>query len=541
VTWERLYPKEGHIVLWENEVDDLTRKLKKFEGKAQDSSSNCRKINLLMQTCQNSWKYLEQIKHQQRLYHDISQTINKKQEAATFIGFQRGLNDESDDSEYCGLNTILGHIPHKEMHEMQMEEANAQLSKSSRFLNKLEEQRNKFLQARKEAEMEYFKQLEQQRQRFQGPADNQLSPRKEAEIKSDEQTDQFQCFQRTAENLPFPTGPVGDSPIHDCFLLGLMDIGKKLIEKYYSSPELLSVSYKNDLDPWRKELDRQKSTSQLCQTGEDGLYTGETVLHIAIVQANSEMVQYLLEQGIEISSRATGVFFQPKYLRPLSVELTTWQTFKAWIIGIDLKREKFAAVLKRENKDSGTYFGEYPLSFAASIGNVEICNLLYYYKQLRIQSCMDFESKKTVKDVCKMPKSEKKEFDMSILGKSRSWLERGQSIARMNPHLSKDFQWESDQGSEKQLMWEFVNATDNLGNTALHLAVWHRRKDTIDWILSKREGRHGLNVLNHDAFTPLTLAARRGHVDIFHHILYKNMSKTGWVYGKVSFMLIFAL
>ena len=46
---------------------------------------------------------------------------------------------------------------------------------------------------------------------------------------------------------PFLPGPVGDSPIHGCFLLGLHDLGFELIDEFYSTPGLLSTPYRNDL------------------------------------------------------------------------------------------------------------------------------------------------------------------------------------------------------------------------------------------------------------------------------------------------------
>ncbi len=84
-------------------------------------------------------------------------------------------------------------------------------------------------------------------------------------------------------------------------------------------------------------------------------------------------------------------------------------------------------------------------------------------------------------------------------------------------------------------MWRFLNACDTFGNTAMHMAVFHRRKEVVDWLMTTKEGRDNLNILNFDGFTPLTLAARHGYVDIFHHILYTHMSKVAWKYGKVRF------
>jgi len=148
------------------------------------------------------------------------------------------------------------------------------------------------------------------------------------------------------DSCVFSPGPVGDLPIHDCFLLDLTDFGERVIDTYFDSPQLLSLPYSNDLDPWR---DRPKCRS----SREDGLYTGETVLHIAIVKENRNLVQFLVDKGIDLSSRATGAFFQPKWIRPRVQELTNWQWLKAKIGGIDLKVEIFAVVKQELNE----YYG----------------------------------------------------------------------------------------------------------------------------------------------------------------------------------------
>jgi hypothetical protein len=83
-------------------------------------------------------------------------------------------------------------------------------------------------------------------------------------------------------------------------------------------------------------------------------------------------------------------------------------------------------------------------------------------------------------------------------------------------------------------MWSFVNAFDSLGNTALHMAVIHGRRDVVDWILTLKEGRDGLHLLNYHGLTPLTLAAYEGNVEMFEHILYTHLSTVAWRYGRVS-------
>ena len=376
----------------------------------------------------------------------------------------------------------------------------------------------------------------------------------------------------------FPTGPVGDSPIHCCFLLGLCDLGKELISEFYSSPELLSLPYKNDLEPWRRlaskaernkrsnlsnlndimrkslqllTATRRNSTNPDLEPLEDGLYTGETILHIAIVQEDEEMVQFLLDEGIEISSQAKGVFFQPRFQQPRSSDLTMLQRLKARIIGVDLKTDKFAAVKKVENKYSGCYYGEYPLSFAASIGNVDICDQLYCCWLARIKAVSDGSFKMTERERNEIRNS----LNMQSKGQSQEQtpqrsIFKSRSSASLNSHkLFEDSAvWHSSSGlspeakelvrsglspEAKELVWRFVNAADSFGNTAMHMAVINNRPAVIDWLMTLDEGRPSLEMLNHEGFTPLTLAARHGHVEVFDHILYKHMSQMSWTYGQV--------
>jgi hypothetical protein len=524
--WNILHPKDGRLVLWENDLlieitgavkeelllGKFKKEYKRNEKAVQEISEKCRNLNLLMLKNQKSWDFLGRIANHHRKIQEISQII-KERDAASSIRLQGEERAECNDSNNSGPNSYLSHSAHfcsiESNPDMQIEDDDATFNELSQSSKKLEQQRNKEHKLKDDAENEYFVEIRRQ----------------------------FECYHRLATDQPFPTGPVGESPVHDCFLFGLMEVGKKLIDMYYTTPELLSVRYLNDLDPWRKDPDWDDNKggdintegASNINTGEeseeDGLYTGQTLLHISIKREDIGMVQYLLEQGIEISSRATGVSFQPKFRLPSIVGLAGPERIKA-----NLQRF-FAPDLQIENKDSEAYYGEYPLSFAASIGNLEICTLLYYSKQLRIQSCMHFESKKiTAEEMCKMPRCEKDKASYhAVLSRRKLWQEKQTSIARMNSHLPIDFQHEPTQ---KLLMWEFVNAADSLGNTALHVAVWHRRKDIIDWILSMPEGSHSLSMLNHEAFTPLTLAVRRGDLEIFHHILYKYMGKT-LLYGKV--------
>jgi hypothetical protein len=48
------------------------------------------------------------------------------------------------------------------------------------------------------------------------------------------------------------------------------------------------------------------------RVGSPGLYSGETVLHIAIVNGDIRTVEWLLSQGASQLAKADGLFFMPK-------------------------------------------------------------------------------------------------------------------------------------------------------------------------------------------------------------------------------------
>jgi hypothetical protein len=317
----------------------------------------------------------------------------------------------------------------------------------------------------------------------------------------------------------FRPGPVGEFPIHQCLILGLESLGKTIIKKYFNSPELISIPYTNDLDPWRQ---RKIDDDLKLVPWEDGLYTGETALHIAIVKQNVRLVKFLLDHGAYISSRATGTFFQPPWLRPLSDRLTLLQKVFAWMGNVDLERFRYATLTREKNPDSVCYYGELPLSFAASVGNVQICRVLYLEHQKRERgSCSE---------------GDQKSLDHQISTRAAdSGLDEKSSLP---VDLWKDHQYYKNNITVKNLednikvsLWRFVNAVDCFGNTAMHLAVRHSRKDVVDWLVQVKFGSDSLDVVNCAGFTPLTLAAREGNLDMFDHILMQHMRKVVWKYG----------
>ncbi|XP_020623701.1 uncharacterized protein LOC110061212 [Orbicella faveolata] len=122
---------------------------------------------------------------------------------------------------------------------------------------------------------------------------------------------------------------VGENILHLCFLNATCvhyEIAKIIIKKY---PPLVNDIYIGDE------------------------FYGESALHMAIVNENQEMVHFLCKHGADIHERAYGAFFCPEDQRKSRKDHPVQE-------GIVLSDET--------NYESNTYWGEYPLSFAASLG-----------------------------------------------------------------------------------------------------------------------------------------------------------------------------
>jgi hypothetical protein len=121
-----------------------------------------------------------------------------------------------------------------------------------------------------------------------------------------------------SERFAHLPGPVGDLPVHNCLLLGLKDLTKKLVDELHS-PSVQHVDPLHDVNtPFKSDLEAWKKMKILC-TGhpydDRGLYTGETLLHLAVGKGDTEMVRWLIEEkGASIAAQAVGAFFKPKQL-----------------------------------------------------------------------------------------------------------------------------------------------------------------------------------------------------------------------------------
>ncbi|XP_070557393.1 transient receptor potential cation channel subfamily V member 6-like [Ptychodera flava] len=122
-------------------------------------------------------------------------------------------------------------------------------------------------------------------------------------------------------------GGVGETILHVCFLKGTEDhkeIAKSILACY---PNLVLDIYEEDE------------------------YYGESCLHLAIVNNDLESVKMLVEKKAVLDQRATGRFFKRN-------------------------NQKGGLLVKHSGYGGHAYYGEYPLHFAASVGNIDIYNYL---------------------------------------------------------------------------------------------------------------------------------------------------------------------
>ena len=90
-------------------------------------------------------------------------------------------------------------------------------------------------------------------------------------------------------------------------------------------------------------------------------YYGENVLHIAIVNEDPAMVKFLLDSGSNIHERCCGTFMSPEDQKGTRY---------------DIVEQEPVCVNPFTNYEGYVYWGEYPLSFAACLGQEECYRLV---------------------------------------------------------------------------------------------------------------------------------------------------------------------
>jgi len=146
--------------------------------------------------------------------------------------------------------------------------------------------------------------------------------------------------------IAFLPGPVGELPLHVCFLRGQWRLGMEVAFRLYSGREKISKPFTNDLLGWTS---CPQVWNRISGWNDGGMYTGETALHIAIIckkacpfpppapasapaahpplgtcfsaalqhaqrraAEQARLVRELLKLGADLSARAVGAFFKGK-------------------------------------------------------------------------------------------------------------------------------------------------------------------------------------------------------------------------------------
>eukprot|EP00282_Hemiselmis_andersenii_P015972 CAMPEP_0114112884 /NCGR_PEP_ID=MMETSP0043_2-20121206/2620_1 /TAXON_ID=464988 /ORGANISM="Hemiselmis andersenii, Strain CCMP644" /LENGTH=1168 /DNA_ID=CAMNT_0001205003 /DNA_START=196 /DNA_END=3702 /DNA_ORIENTATION=- len=375
----------------------------------------------------------------------------------------------------------------------------------------------------------------------------------------------FQELERN-EQMRTEPGPVGDIPLHACFLLGLADVGKELVDKFYSSDKKVNLNtpYLSDLDFWKQH---NGVLDQNDPYDDGGLYTGETCLHIAIVQTDDsdpELVRWFLKKGAMVTVQATGAFFKGPVIKRRANEgnqklagvpgaiagfkPSRWQRLVSWLQSRE--RDKVPGRRTLHNAFSACDYGEFPLSFAASVGSIEICRILcehempdeewkaFVVSQRNLMRQMEELSPQQSSSI--PARSDGDDTDDGASEASR--VMRGikhEFLSRKNPGQNKAGRDVKEAGVCDREKGEdldfdlFVNAQDTTGNTALHMAVLHKQLRVIDWLIA-HGGKPSLTIMNMDGLTPFTLAAKMGSGTVLYHILNTHMRDVSWAYGSVS-------
>ncbi|XP_014253746.1 transient receptor potential cation channel subfamily V member 6 [Cimex lectularius] len=132
-------------------------------------------------------------------------------------------------------------------------------------------------------------------------------------------------------------GAVGETILHLCLLNATSihaDLAKRLLRFY---PKLINDVYMSDE------------------------YYGENVLHIAIVNEDPAMVKFLLDSGVDFHERCIGNFMCPEDQKASRT---------------DSLEHEYVNLSPFTNYEGYVYWGEYPLSFAACLGQEECYRLM---------------------------------------------------------------------------------------------------------------------------------------------------------------------
>lgn len=217
-------------------------------------------------------------------------------------------------------------------------------------------------------------------------------------------------------------GVCGETPLHMCYLSSTEDdknIARIMLEEF---PYLAQDLY------------------------EGTTFFGETALHFAIIKKQMDSVRTLVKHDIRLDARARGTFFLP------------------------LDIQNGTKTRQKTNYKGHANYGEYPLAFAASTGQVEVYDYLITQSELH------------------------------------------PNLGMVDP-----------------------NAQDSFGNTVLHMCVIYNQKSMYHHALKHHLMPASQTIKNNVGLTPMALACKLGHSDMFQVILDLS-SHPFWSYGNISCM-----
>lgn len=227
-----------------------------------------------------------------------------------------------------------------------------------------------------------------------------------------------------------------------------------------------------------------------------GLFTGETVLHIAIAKRRIFGLRLLLENDCNLACRTTGQFFAPDRVMPFRRHRSRAISFLDSLLSrvptfhtndestreflepaISEERYTFTELMAAtsytqmwnggypllQNPMSGFYGGELPLSFAASMDDTRVMTKLLDNLKRRVWRDLDALQAAPDRQTAHRTKRKNKRFLLTV---NPAWS-HAMAADEVEQRQLQDA-WQSTRSS-------FINAKDSFGNTALHLAVIHNR------------------------------------------------------------------
>ena len=211
--------------------------------------------------------------------------------------------------------------------------------------------------------------------------------------------------------------------------------------------------------------------------------------------------------------------------------------YSQWMANIGALLFDRGSQLEKNSFGGTCYYGEYPLSFAAAVGDVHICHMIERKAQdLLLEGLQELHDgshgvhgEATVSYATQFLAGLYLDLGEQDLGEQ---VDNENEDVAQNDAPKKDLNVHAE---VQRLKYVFMNRCDARGNTALHLAVMHQKKNVIDWLL-QNGAKPSLRTLNQDHLTPLTLAVRMGNAEVFQHIV-SNLEINVWTMGSARMLV----